>query len=46
MDRKAAAVYVGHWVEENMAAEDRERFREMAEASCSACTKEITRATR
>jgi DNA-binding transcriptional ArsR family regulator len=32
MDRKAAAAYVGHWVEENMAAEDRERFREMAES--------------
>ena len=32
MDRKGAAAYVAHWVEENIAAEDREQFREMAES--------------
>lgn len=32
MDRKTAVAYVAHWVEVNMAAEDRERFREMAES--------------
>ena len=32
MNRRAAATYVAHWVEENMAAEDREQFREMAES--------------
>ena len=31
MDRKAAAAYIANWVQQNMDAADRERFREMAE---------------
>jgi hypothetical protein len=31
MDRKAAAAYIANWVQKNMDAADRERFREMAE---------------
>jgi hypothetical protein len=32
MDRKAAGAHIASWVEENIPTEDRERFREMAEA--------------
>jgi hypothetical protein len=32
MDRKTAAAHIASWSENNIAAEDRERFREMAEA--------------
>lgn len=32
MDRRAAGVHIASWVKSNIAAEDRERFREMAEA--------------
>src|SRR5258708_6021872 len=31
MDRKAAAAYIANWVQQNMDAADRERFRGMAE---------------
>jgi Fic family protein len=31
MDRKSAAAYIAKWADENITAEDRERFREMAE---------------
>jgi hypothetical protein len=47
MDRKAAAAYITAWVEKNGIPEaDREKFRDMAEANLSACTKETSRATR
>ena len=32
MDRKAAAAYIASWVEKNIAEEEREKFRNMAEA--------------
>jgi hypothetical protein len=32
MDRRAAAARIALWTEENMAADERERFREIAEA--------------
>jgi Fic family protein len=32
MDRRAATAHIAHWVEENITAAERERFREMAEA--------------